>query len=236
MRNVFFKITTFTELTAMQDGKGNCHRSAKRHPPQSCKLTPLISVEATEVCLPVGNDEVLLAAVYKSPGRPWIDADIINLLGFKRKTILAGNLKAKHQFWNSSFSNHSGKELLELFHKNEFEISAPQYPTHYSHAGNGDVLDIVVHQNIRLSDVTVSDILDSDHLPIIYLLKPVNARNLSKPTEKVTDWKQFQNIASELISPRLEINSGMEADKAARDFTASIASAYRLSTTKGYTF
>jgi hypothetical protein len=28
----------------------------------------------------------------------------------------------------------------------------------------------------------------------------------------------------------------MEADKAARDFTASIASAYRLSTTKGYTF
>jgi hypothetical protein len=39
-------------------------------------------------------------------------------------------------------------KLLELFHKNEFEISAPQCPTNYSPAGNGDILDIVVHQNI----------------------------------------------------------------------------------------
>jgi hypothetical protein len=35
-----------------------------------------------------------------------------------------------------------------------------------------------------------------------------------------------------LISPKVEINSGVEADKAARDFTASIASARRLSTSK----
>jgi hypothetical protein len=32
-------------------------------------LNPLLSVEATGVCIPVGN-EVLLAAVYKSPGLP----------------------------------------------------------------------------------------------------------------------------------------------------------------------
>jgi hypothetical protein len=76
---------------------------------------------------------------------------------------LAGDLTAKHPFWNSSISNPSGVELLELFHKNEFEISAPQCPTNYSHAGNGDILDIVVHQNIILSRVTVSNILDSDH-------------------------------------------------------------------------
>jgi exonuclease III len=37
-------------------------------------LPPLISVEATGVCIPVGNSEVLLAAVYKSPGKSWIDA------------------------------------------------------------------------------------------------------------------------------------------------------------------
>jgi hypothetical protein len=79
---------------------------------------------------------------------------------------------------------------LELFHRNEFEISAPQCPTHYSPAGNGDILDTVVHQNIRLSDVTVSDVLDSDHLLIIfYLLESVKVKNLSKPIEKLTDWK-----------------------------------------------
>jgi hypothetical protein len=95
------------------------------------------------------------------------------------------------------------------------------------------VLDIVVHQNIRVSDVVVSDILDSDHLPIVFhILYYVKIRNLSEPVEKFTDWERFQSLASELISPRIEINSGVEADKTARDFTAFIASAYRLSTSK----
>jgi hypothetical protein len=95
------------------------------------------------------------------------------------------------------------------------------------------VLDIVVHKNIRVSDITVSDILDSDHLPIIFhIMDHVEIRNLSKPIEKFTDWGQFQSLALELISPRTEINSGVEADKAACDFTASVASVYRLAASK----
>jgi hypothetical protein len=44
---------------------------------------------------------------------------------------------------------------------------------------------ILVHQNIRVSDVIVFDILDSDHLPIVfYILDHVKFRNLS--TSKVT--------------------------------------------------
>jgi hypothetical protein len=146
---------------------------------------------------------------------------------------LAGDLNAKHPFWNSVVSNPSGRELLRLFDASQFEISAPQHPNHYSHAGNGDVLDIVVHQNIRVSDVIVSDILGSDHLPIVFhILDHVKIRNLSEPVEKFRDRERFQSLASELISPRIEINSWVEADKAARDFTASIASAFRLSTSK----
>jgi hypothetical protein len=44
--------------------------------------------------------------------------------------------------------------------------------------------------------------------------------------------ERFQSLASELISPKIEIKSGVEADRAARDFTASTVSAYRLSTRK----
>jgi hypothetical protein len=74
---------------------------------------------------------------------------------------------------------------MDLFHLNEFEISAPQCPIHYCPAENGDVLDIVVHQNIRVSDVGVSDICDSDHLPIVFhILDHVKIRNLSEPIEK----------------------------------------------------
>jgi exonuclease III len=106
-------------------------------------LPPLVSVEATGVCIPLGNSEVLLAAVYISG--PYLERHITELLSFRRKYILAGDLNAKHPFWNSAVSNSSGEKLMDLFDLNEFEISA-QCPTHYSPAGNGDVLDIVVNQ------------------------------------------------------------------------------------------
>jgi hypothetical protein len=122
---------------------------------------------------------------------------------------------------------------MALFDLSKFEISAPQCPTHYSPAGHGDVLDIVVHQNIRVSDVTVCDILDSDHLAIIFhLLDHVKIRNLSELIERFTDLDQFQSLGSELVSPRIKIQSGTEADKAACNSTASIVSAYRLATSK----
>jgi hypothetical protein len=77
-------------------------------------------------------------------------------------------------------------------------------------------------------------ILDSDHLPIVFhILDHVSTKkNSRKITEKFTDLERFQSLASNLISPRNEINYGMEADKAACHFTASIASEYRLSTSK----
>jgi hypothetical protein len=73
------------------------------------------------------------------------------------KSILAGDLHAKIPFWNSVISNPSGEKPLHLFDVNQFEISAPQCPTHYSPVGNGDMLDIVVNQNFRVSNVIVSD-------------------------------------------------------------------------------
>jgi endonuclease/exonuclease/phosphatase family metal-dependent hydrolase len=111
---------------------------------------------------------------------------------------LAGDLNAKHPFWNSAVSNPSGKKLMALFDLSKFQISEQQCPTHYSSAGNGDVLDIVVHQNIRESDVIVSNILDSDHLPMTFhILDHVKIRNLSERIEKFTHWVRFQSLASE---------------------------------------
>jgi hypothetical protein len=131
-------------------------------------LPPLVSVKATGVCIPIGKSEVLLASVYKSLGRTWSDADITEPLSFRCKSILTSDLNAEHPFWNNAVPNPSGEKLMALFNLSKFEISAPQCPTHYSPEVNGDVLDIVVHQNIRVSNVIVSDILDSDHLPVIF--------------------------------------------------------------------
>jgi hypothetical protein len=130
---------------------------------------------------------------------------------------LAGDLNAKPPVWNSKVSNPSGLKRLGLFVNFNFEISAPQHPTHFVPNGRGDVRDIVVHKDVRHSEVSVLDIKDSDHLPIMFcILDHIKARKILDPVEKFTDWERFQSLASALV--------------AARDFAAPIASAYRLST------
>jgi hypothetical protein len=102
----------------------------------------------SEVCIPIGNSEVLLTVVYKSPGRAWSNGDITEILSFRHMSILASDLYAKHPFWNSTVSEPSGEKQLGLFDINAVGMSAPECPTHCSHTGKCDVLDIVVHQNI----------------------------------------------------------------------------------------
>jgi hypothetical protein len=96
-------------------------------------------------------------------------------------------------------------------------------------AGESD--NIVVHHNIRLSLLRVSDILDSDHVKVVFLILDLDETNkLLEPLEKFTVWERFRSLASNFISPRSEVNLGAEADKTTREFTVSIALGYWLST------
>jgi hypothetical protein len=53
---------------------------------------------------------------------------------------------------------------------------------HYASDVRGDVLDIVVYHNIRLSQDIVTNILDLDHLPIMFeILDPAKTREASDP-------------------------------------------------------
>jgi hypothetical protein len=108
MRHSLFQITTFIEPTATQAVR-------KGIPHNHIDLPPLVSVEGTGVCRPIGNCEVLLAAVHRSPGYVRSDVDITELLSFRCKSILACDLNAAHPFWNSTVSNPSGEKLMALF-------------------------------------------------------------------------------------------------------------------------
>jgi hypothetical protein len=74
-------------------------------------LPPLVAIEATGVCIPIRNSELMLPALYKSPGRAWNDEDISELLSFRHKSVLTGGLNDKHSFRNSAVSNPSGEKL-----------------------------------------------------------------------------------------------------------------------------
>jgi len=118
--------------------------------------------------------------------------------------------------------------LSDLQDKNDF-----QCPAHCNPQGNGDVLDNVVHQNVRLSGVIVSDTMDSTHLQILFhILDHVNARDILAPVESHTDCERFRGLTSDLISPRIQIDIADVVDRAACNFAVSVATAYRLSTRK----
>jgi hypothetical protein len=106
--------------------KGGTAIAVRKGVPHSyVDLPPLISIEATGVSIPVGNKEVLLAAVYKSPSRDWSDTDIDEFLSLRNKAVLAGDLNAKHPPWNRQIAKIAGTKLLNLQDKSDFQISAP---------------------------------------------------------------------------------------------------------------
>jgi hypothetical protein len=147
--------------------------------------------------------------------------------------MLAGELHSKHPVCSKNISNTSDLKILELFVSTYFETSAPRYCPHYKRYGRSYVVHILVHQKVRLSEVIVTDILDSDHLPIIFnILNPVRKKEALNPVEKLTDWDLLQGLASELISPNIQIYSSNEADNEACDFAAPVALTYRLWRTK----
>jgi exonuclease III len=86
--------------------KGGTAIAVKRGVPHRyVDLLPLLLIEATGVCMRIDNTEILLVAVYRSPNNDWADTDISELLSLKDKSILAGDLNAKHPVWNSKISN-----------------------------------------------------------------------------------------------------------------------------------
>jgi exonuclease III len=90
----------------LDGNKGGIAVAVKKGIPHTyVDLPPLISFEATGVSILTGHTEMLLASVYKSSLRAWRDADITELLNLRKKSILAGDLNAKHPVWNSSFKS-----------------------------------------------------------------------------------------------------------------------------------
>jgi hypothetical protein len=61
--------------------KSELEVTVKKGIPQTCvNLPPFLSIETRGVCILIGNTEMFLAEVYKSPQRLWSDADITELL------------------------------------------------------------------------------------------------------------------------------------------------------------
>jgi hypothetical protein len=146
--------------------------------------------------------------------------DILNFLGFKRKTILQVNWRLGIHFgwcrtfgivlqkWIRNFSTTMPHPIIPLR-----EMVTYCWTLWFNRLSGFQVwLFLVSWTQItyqKYSTYWITSKLGTFRIPL----------------KKITDWERFQSLASDLISPRLEINTRIEADKAAREFTASIASA-----------
>jgi hypothetical protein len=89
------------------------------------------------------------------------------------------------------------------------QSEAVQIQTTISQILRVDVLDILIHCTLRLSDIIVSDTTDSDHLSVVfYTLDPAITTEFSALVNKLTDVEQLRNIDCELNS--LESKSILE--------------------------
>jgi hypothetical protein len=60
--------------------KGGTAAAVKKGIPHTCvDLSPLLSAEATGISIPIGDIQMFIAAVYKSPQGLWSDTDIREL-------------------------------------------------------------------------------------------------------------------------------------------------------------
>ena len=117
--------------------------------------------DSVTVC--IGGRPVKLVAVYLSPLRSLVDAD---LFGGGTPVLLAGDLNAKHKDWNSRLNSPRGVLLREFASTNSCIVFGPVSPTSI-HTVILDVLDIVVVKNFVLPvNRTVCSALSSDHFPV----------------------------------------------------------------------
>jgi len=129
------------------------------------------SLENTSIQIQIGNKELRLSAVYKRPDTPLLTSDLDSLLNTSHYVVIAGDLNAKHQFWNSRRHNTAGSTLAKFSDKRrDITIAAPTSPTHYpdnlNH--NGDILDVAILKTGKLR-YTIGKISQPKSLPIIPL-------------------------------------------------------------------
>ena len=70
--------------------------------------------------------------------------------------------------WKNAVYDTPGEKLVHLFDKNCNDTSALTRPTHNSLSRRGYVLEIMIRQNVRLSDITVYQSLNQICYPLFF--------------------------------------------------------------------
>jgi hypothetical protein len=99
---------------------------------------------------------VKILAVYLSPSRPLIGADLTAWFGKGLPELMAGDLNAKHVDWNLRLTTRRRKLLRYNADEKSFLIFGPdsQNTNPYNPSATPDILDIVMTKDLRFPGVS----------------------------------------------------------------------------------
>lgn len=153
-------------------------------------------IDSTSISIKLGNDNVRISSVYKSPNAPLTVLDLEPLTSESSQFIATGDLNSKHPSWNSRSTNSSGRLLHNYMEKsNSFTICAPDSPTHHSYNPHhsSEVLDIALI-NLKDRDYTITNHneLSSDYNPIMLSIYDSTITSSPPKSKKRVNWKRFE--------------------------------------------
>ena len=109
--------------------------------------------------------------MYNPPNQE-LDIDVMkDAASLNRKTLLIGDLNAKHTVLNSNRNNDSGKQLVNLLMNSNISIVNNDEPTHVPYDGTPDRLDLALSTSNLVPQIRDFTVCDMDaihgHAPIL---------------------------------------------------------------------
>jgi hypothetical protein len=157
----------------------------------------LTYLKATAIQVTLAGRPVKILAAYLSHSRPLIGADLTACFGGGLPALMAGDLNAKHVYWNSRLTTRRGKLLRDYADENSCLVFEPDNPTinPYNPSATANVLDIAVTKDLPCQMyLTSCYALNSDHLPVLIdtACRSSVRHPPDRPNFRRTDWANFQ--------------------------------------------
>jgi len=174
----------------------------------------------------MGNYELQISAVYKSPNQPMETDDIDALTNGNHWFVLAGDLNAKHPLWHSRCSNAVGNVLYNHALNDDYTVTAPDTPKFFPAVvgHRPDVLNVALIHFPQLScDVTNLNKFSSNHNPVLLTLSDSPITSSPPQTSRCINWTKYMaKIGSYSPSTNPPIRTARDIDVALDHLSTSI--------------
>lgn len=159
-----------------------------------------------------------------------LNIQIIEQLLSDDKTLIIGDLNARHVNWNNPVNNRNGNILNNYIENNPIMLYHPEEHT-YSRINTKSTIDITLSNNIPIHDISTIPDLISDHYPVIMYTKQSKPAPISYRKIKDFDnanWAQYQAFLATNWTMKRELNTKQEIDQTIDDLTNTIQNASNL--------